>query len=96
MSNHLKTFQGILNGKGLIPSEIMRTESCTVVPMLYMAHSDAINGPLMSLAKVELKVFVHFSEEARTTVACIAEADPDLLPWKTMQKVLRYTGSWIR
>lgn len=64
--------------------------------MLYMAHSDAINGPLMSLVKVELKVFVHFSEEARTTVACIAEADPDLLPWKTMQKVLRYTGSWIR
>ena len=62
--------------------------------MLYMVHSDAINGPLMSLAKVELKIFVHFSEEARTTVACIA--DPDLLPWKTMQKVLRYTGSWIR
>lgn len=48
--------------------------------MLYMAHSDAINGPLMSLAKVELKVFVHFSEEARTTVACIAEADSALLP----------------
>ena len=64
--------------------------------MLYMAHSDAINGLLMSLAKVQLKAFVPFSEEARTTWARIAEADPALLPWETMQKVLHYTGSWIR
>ena len=67
-----------------------------VVPMLYAAHSDDINGPLMALAKVQLKAFVPFSEEAQAVWARISEADPALLSWDTMQKVLSYTGSWIR
>lgn len=67
-----------------------------VVPMLYMAHSDTINGPLMNLAKMQLKAFVPFSEEARAAWARIAEADPASLSWETIQKILNYTGSWIR
>lgn len=67
-----------------------------VVPMLYAAHSDDINGPLMALAKAQLKAFVPFSEEAQTAWTRIAEADPVLLPWETVQKVLSYTGAWIR
>lgn len=67
-----------------------------VIPMLYAAHSGAVNGPLMTLARAQLKAFTLFSEEARTAWARIVEADPASLSWETMQKVLRYSGSWIR
>ena len=67
-----------------------------VVPMLYAAHSDDINGPLMALAKAQLKAFVPFFEEAQAAWARIAEADPASLSWDTIQKVLSYTGAWIR
>ena len=67
-----------------------------VVPMLYAAYSDDINGPLMALAKAQLKAFVPFSEEAQIAWTRIAEADPALLPWEAVQKVLSYTGAWIR
>lgn len=67
-----------------------------VIPMLYAAHSGAVNGPLMTLARTQLKAFTPFSEEARTAWARIVEADPASLSWETMQKVLRYSGSWIR
>lgn len=67
-----------------------------IVPMLYAAHSGAVNGPLMALARAQLKAFTPFSEEAQTAWARIVEADPASLSWETMQKVLSYTGSWIR
>lgn len=67
-----------------------------IVPLLYAAHPDAVNTPLLRLAKAQLKAFTPFFEEAENAFARIAAADPASLSWDTMQKVLRYTGSWIR
>ena len=67
-----------------------------VLPALYVAHADAVNGPLLALAKAQIKAFTPFFEEAQTAWARIAEADPATLSWETVQKVLHYTGSWIR
>ena len=67
-----------------------------IVPLLYTAHLDVVNGPLLTLAKAQLKAFTPFFEEAENAFARIAAADPASLSWDTMQKVLRYTGSWIR
>lgn len=67
-----------------------------IVPLVYAAHSDAINGPLLNLAKAQLKAFTPFFEEAEIAFGRIDAADPASLSWDTMQKVLRYTGSWIR
>ena len=67
-----------------------------VLPALYVAHADSVNGPLLTLAKAQLQVFTPFFEEAQTAWTHIAEADPAALSWDTMQKVLHYTGSWIR
>ena len=67
-----------------------------VVPMLYAAYSGAVNGPLMDLAKAQIKVFTPFFEDAATAFDRIDAADPASLPWEVVQKVLHYTGSWIR
>ena len=67
-----------------------------LLPALYIAHADSMNRPLLALAKAQIQVFAPFFEEAQTAWARIAEADPASLSWDTMQKVLRYTGSWIR
>lgn len=67
-----------------------------VLPALYIAHADSVNRPLLALAKAQIQVFAPFFEEARAAWARIAEADPASLSWETMQKVLNYTGSWIR
>ena len=67
-----------------------------VLPALYIAHADDVNRPLLALAKAQIQAFTPFFEEARTAWARISEADPALLSWDTMQKVLSYTGSWIR
>ena len=67
-----------------------------IVPLLYTAHPDVVNGPLLTLAKAQLKAFTPFFEEAENAFARIAAADPASLSWDAMQKVLRYTGSWIR
>ena len=67
-----------------------------IVPLLYVAHSEAVNGPLLTLAKAQIKAFTPFFEEAEIAFGRIDAADPAVLSWDTMQKVLRYTGSWIR
>jgi len=67
-----------------------------VLPALYIAHADSVNRPLLALAKAQIQVFAPFFEEARAAWARIAEADPASLSWEAMQKVLNYTGSWIR
>ncbi len=67
-----------------------------IVPLLYAAHSNAVNVPLLNLAKAQLKAFTLFFEEAEIAFGRIDAADPASLSWDTMQKVLRYTGSWIR
>ena len=67
-----------------------------IVPLLYVAHSEVVNGPLLTLAKAQIKAFTPFFEEAEIAFGRIDAADPAVLSWDTMQKVLRYTGSWIR
>lgn len=67
-----------------------------VLPALYVAHADDVNRPLLALAEAQIQVFAPFFDEAQAAWARIAEADPASLSWDTMQKVLRYTGSWIR
>ena len=67
-----------------------------VLPALYIAHADSVNKPLLALAKAQIQVFTPFFDEAQTAWTRIAEADPASLSWETMQKVLHYTGSWIR
>lgn len=67
-----------------------------VLPALYIAHADDVNRPLLALARAQIQAFTPFFEEARTAWARISEADPALLSWDTMQKILSYTGSWIR
>ncbi|HIV66285.1 MAG TPA: hypothetical protein H9991_08490 [Candidatus Mailhella excrementigallinarum] len=67
-----------------------------LLPALYVVYADDVNRPLLALAKAQIQVFAPFFEEAQTAWARIAEADPASLSWETMQKVLRYTGSWIR
>ena len=67
-----------------------------VLPALYIAHADSVNRPLLTLAKAQIQVFTPFFDEAQTAWTRIAEADPASLSWGTMQKVLHYTGSWIR
>ena len=67
-----------------------------VLPALYIAHADSVNRPLLALAKAQIQVFTLFFDEAQTAWTRIEEADPASLSWETMQKVLHYTGSWIR
>ena len=67
-----------------------------VLPALYIAHADSVNRPLLALAKAQIQVFTPFFDEAQTAWTRIEEADPASLSWETMQKVLHYTGSWIR
>ena len=67
-----------------------------VLPALYIAHADSVNRPLLALAKAQIQVFTPFFDEAQTAWTRIAEADPASLSWEIMQKVLHYTGSWIR
>ena len=67
-----------------------------VVPAIYAARAGVINGALLSLAKVQLKSFLPFSQEAQQAWQRIMSADPASLTWETMQAVLRYTGRWIR
>ena len=55
-----------------------------VLPALYVAHADDVNGPLLALAKAQIQVFAPFFEEAKTAWARIAEADPASLSWETM------------
>ena len=67
-----------------------------VLPLLYLAHADEVNRPLLALAKAQIWVFASFFEEAREAWTRIAQADPASLSWETMWKILSYTGSWIR
>lgn len=67
-----------------------------VIPAIYLAKAAHINGFLIALAKMELKAFVPFSEEAQIAWAHISELDPADMTWEQMQGVLRYAGKWAR
>lgn len=66
------------------------------IPAFYMARADLINGALLSLAKAQIKAFAPFFEEARAAWARITELDPASLTWEQMQRILSYTGRWVR
>lgn len=67
-----------------------------VIPAIYAAKAGYVNGLLLSLAKMQLKAFVPFSEEAQIAWAHISGLDPVTLTWEQMRGVLRYTGKWVR
>lgn len=67
-----------------------------VIPAIYAAKAGYINGLLLALAKIQLKPFVPFSDEAQIAWAHITGLEPESLSWEQMQGVLRYTGKWVR
>ena len=66
------------------------------IPAVYAAKAGMINGALIALAKVQLKSFVPFSEEAQKAWDHITSLDSAALTWEQMQAILSYTGKWIR
>ena len=66
------------------------------VPAIYAAKAGVINDFFLSVAKIQLKSFVPFSEEAQKAWAHITSLDPASLTWERMQAILSYTGKWIR
>jgi hypothetical protein len=67
-----------------------------LIPSWYAARAGAINAPLLALAKLQLKLFVPFSNEARKAWEHICGLDPAALTWERMSAILSYTGKWIR
>ena len=67
-----------------------------LIPAWYAAKAGAVNGPLLTLAKLQLKLFVSFSEEAQKAWEFINGLDPATLTWERMTGILSYTGKWIR
>lgn len=69
---------------------------CVVIPLWYAARAEAVNGPLLALARFQLKMFVPFSQEAHKAWDYICGLDPAALTWERMTGILSYTGKWIR
>jgi len=67
-----------------------------VIPALYAAKAGVINGAFLAFAKVQLRPFVPFSDEAQRAWVRISALDLETLTWKQVQGVLTYTGKWIR
>ena len=67
-----------------------------LIPSWYAARAGKINGPLLALAKLQLKLFVPFSHEAQKAWEHISGLDPAALTWERMSAILSYTGKWIR
>lgn len=66
------------------------------VPAIYAANSGSINGFLLAIGKQQLKAFVPFSDEAQTAWAYISQLDPKAIGWDVVEKVMYYTGKWVR
>ncbi len=67
-----------------------------IIPAVYATNIAAINGALMSIAKVQLGIFASFFSEAYMGLVRISSVDPASLTWEQMQGVLRYVGTWLR
>jgi len=67
-----------------------------LIPSFYAAKAGAINSPLLYLAKLQLKLFVPFSAEARKVWDHISGLDPAAQTWARMSAILSYTGKWVR
>lgn len=67
-----------------------------IIPATYAANAGSVNGTLLGLAKLQLKPFVPFFEEAHIAFAKINQADPASLSWEQTKKILGYSGAWLR
>lgn len=67
-----------------------------LIPSWYAAKAGDINGPLLTLARLQLRLFVPFSEEAYKVWTYISSVDPAALTWERMTAILSYTGKWVR
>lgn len=67
-----------------------------IIPAGYMAKADVVNGVLLEVAKLELRPFLSFSDEARTAWAHINTLVPAEMDWNEMERVLSYAGKWAR
>ena len=67
-----------------------------VVPLLYTAKADVINGFLLAVAKMEIRPFLGVSEEAQKAWQHISAQVPSALSWNEMERILNYAGKWAR
>lgn len=67
-----------------------------VVPLLYAAKADVINGFLLAVAKMEIRPFLGVSEEAQKAWQHISAQVPSALSWNEMERILNYAGKWAR
>lgn len=67
-----------------------------VVPTLYAAKADMINGFLLTVAKMEIRPFLGVSEEAQKAWSHISAQTASTLTWGEMERILNYAGKWAR
>lgn len=66
------------------------------IPALYAANAESINGFCLAVSKAQLKAFLPYSAEAQQAWGKIASIDIRVADWPVVEKVLYYTGTWIR
>ncbi|MBQ3060200.1 MAG: hypothetical protein IJD16_07825 [Desulfovibrio sp.] len=66
------------------------------IPAVYAAKAGYINDMLISLALLQLDLFLAYSDEVEKAWAHIDRLDPAALSWEQMEGILRYSGKWIR
>ena len=67
-----------------------------VIPAVYAAKAEVVNRFLLGVAKLEIRPFLGFSEEARIAWAHLSGLTPADLQWEEMQRILNYAGTWAR
>ena len=67
-----------------------------VIPAVYAAKAEVVNRFLLGVAKLEIRPFLGFSEEARIAWAHLSGLTPAVLSWEEMQRILNYAGTWAR
>lgn len=66
------------------------------IPALYAAKAESINDFCLALSKAQLKAFLPYSAEAQQAWGKIAAIDIRVADWPVIEKVLYYTGTWVR
>ncbi len=66
------------------------------LPWLYERNAESINGALLSMAKLQLKLYIPFSEEAARAHAKLESLHAGALSWALITKILAYCGTWVR
>ena len=67
-----------------------------VIPAVYAAKAELVNGFFLGVAKLEIRPFLGFSEEARTAWDYLSGLNPAALSWEETQRILNYAGKWAR